>query len=320
MARNLKLEPDTIWLAWFGQSITLVKHANHATDWHRFARYHGARGALLPTAINKCMPDTYIVYTCVYNTIQYYTTAESNLWPASWLPPWRQNVSQIPCLWPGGWCLLSLPCKSHRGYRGSSQKNNFQSRNQSFYDLWYFVSFSIFFQAWFRCTVYRSCPEYVVHICSPLFKMSLRQVILWITTATLQHPGFQQRPCCTVPKSAIRQKIGSLLTGFSSAGWRLIRLGLQDWSWGLGLFPIAERLQLPWFLGCVSAWEHVNLELKVEPTKVRAATFSKPEYEAAWDQRGVEIRTDIQCLKFAWPPSGCATWVIYCAGKLNSMI
>lgn len=42
----------------------------------------------------------------------------------------------------------------------------------------------------------------------------------------------------------------------------------------------------------------MNLELKVEPTKVRAATFSKPEYEAAWDQRGVEIRTDIQCLKF----------------------
>ena len=34
-----------------------------------------------------------------------------------------------------------------------------------------------------------------------------------------------------------------------------------------------------------------NLELKVEPTKVRAATFSKPEYEA-WDQRGVEIPTD----------------------------
>ena len=51
----------------------------------------------------------------------------------------------------------------------------------------------------------------------------------------------------------------------------------------------------------------MNLELKVEPTKVRAATFSKPEYEAAWDQHGVEIRTDIQCLKFAWPPSGCAT-------------
>ena len=113
-------------------------NTNHATDWHRFARYHGARGALLPTAINKCMPDTYIVYTWVYNTIQYYTTAESNLWPASWLPPWCQDVSQIPCLWPGGWCLLSLPCKSHRGYRESSQKNNFQSRNQSFYDLWFY--------------------------------------------------------------------------------------------------------------------------------------------------------------------------------------
>ena len=163
------------------------------------------------TAIDECMPDrssTHVVFFFLINhpfldTPIFGTPHVCTILCNGKVEPRAcecQNVSQIPCLWPGGWCLLSLPCKSHRGYRGSSQ-NDFQSRNQWFYDLLCLVSFSIFSKFDFGADCVQNMLMMLFTFAKNTFKDVLRQVISWITTATLQHPGFQQRPCCTVPKS-----------------------------------------------------------------------------------------------------------------------